>query len=158
MGYTDLLKTSNFIVQTRDSRNIEFFCQEIALPGFQIGNLDIGYSAMKDKRPGDSVEWEDLTLTILCDEDLRAFMNVYDYLHLTHDPVSNDIEVRQEVFDATLFITTNKNNVQFKATFYDAWFQSVSPIQFTSTSTDENNLTFTVGIRYNYYLLEPFKP
>jgi hypothetical protein len=155
MAYTDLLKTSNFIIQTRDSNHMEFFCQEVQIPGFQIGNLDIGHQAMKDKRPGDSVEWEDLTLTILCDEDLNAFKDVYKYLNLTHDPYTNTLEVRQEVFDATLFITSNKNNPKFKIKFYDAWFQSVSPIQFQSTSPDENNLTFTVGIRYNYYLLEP---
>jgi hypothetical protein len=148
---TDLLKTSNFFFQTRDSKQIEFFCQEVQIPGYSLGSIDIPYASMKTKRSGDSIEFEDLTLTVLLDEDLSTFKEIYDYLMLTHNTFSNELEVQQQVFDATLFITTNKNNIQHKIHFYSCWFQSISPVQFMTTSTDENNLTFTVGIRYDYY-------
>lgn len=154
MAVTDLLKVSNFVIQTRDSRKIEFFCIEAQIPGMSIGQLDIGFNAMKDKRPGDSIEFEPLTLTVLLDENLTSYKNVHDYLNLTHDPITNKLVVDQEVFDATLFITSNKNNPKFKFTFRDAWFQSISEIQLQSTSTDENNLSFTIGIVYNFFTFE----
>ena len=155
--YTDLFKTSNFRIQTRDSKHIDFFCQEASLPGYSIGEITLPFQSMKDHRPGDSIEFEPLSLTILCDEDLLAWKNVYDYLNLTHDAMTNRLEVQQEVFDATLFLTTNKNNIKYEIKFYDAWFQSVSPLQFQTISTDENNITFTVGIVYNYYKLKVVK-
>jgi hypothetical protein len=154
MAYHDLFKVSNFKILLRDQRHMEFFCQEAGIPGYNLGNIDVGYQSMKDKRPGDSIDFEDLTLTIICDEDLNAFKEVYNYLKLAHHPVTNALEVQQEMFDAYLLLTTNKNNVQHKLHFVDAWIQSVGAIQLQTISSEDNNITFPVTIRYNYYLFE----
>jgi hypothetical protein len=139
---TDLFKTSNFVMQLRDQKSIELMNVETDIPGFTIGTLEMGYMSMKDKRPGDSITFENLTMTVNCDEDLKAYKEVWDYLKITHDPLENIIRVSEEVFDGYLLLLTNKNNVQHKIHFYDMWIESISPIQCQSVSPDENNVNF----------------
>lgn len=155
MAYHDLFKTGNFRIQLKDQQDLEFFVQETTVPGITVGTISIPYSSMNDQRPGDSIEFNPLTLTINCDEDLKAYKDVYRYIiKLTHDPVSNEIRVEPEVFDAYLLLTTNKNNVAHKLHFHDMWIETVSDLQLQSVSGDENAVSFTVGLKYNYYLFE----
>lgn len=155
MAYHDLFKTGNFKIQLKDQINLEFFVQEATIPGITVGTIDAGYMSMRDKRPGDSLDFNPLTLTLLCDEDLQAYKDVYEYiLHLTHNPKTNEIFVEPEVFDAYLFLTTNKNNVAHKLHFYHMWIETISDLQLQTVSPDENSISFTVGLKYNYYLFE----
>jgi hypothetical protein len=155
MAYYDLFKTGNFRIQLKDQTNLEFFVQETTVPGVTVGTIDIGYGSMKDVRPGDSLEFNPLTLTVICDEDLQAYKDVYTYiLKMTHNPVTNVIQVDPEVFDAYLLLTTNKNNITHRLHFHDMWIESISDLQLQTVSPDENNISFTVGLKYVYYLFE----
>ena len=156
MAYHDLFKTGNFTVQLKNQTHLEFFIQEATIPGITVGTIEVPVAGgLRDYRPGDSLSFNPLTLTVLCDEDLRAFKDVYDYiLHLTHNPVTNNIEIDAEVFDAYLMLTTNKNNVKHRIHFHDMWIENITDLQLQTISGDENSISFTLGLRYNYYLLE----
>ena len=67
------------------------------------------------------------------------------------DPYDGKIEIQNAIFDATLLITTNKNNVQHRVQFFDAWIQSIGDIQFTTTSSEEEQIVFTIELQYDYY-------
>jgi hypothetical protein len=152
MSYIDNFKVCNFVMQLRDQKHLEFFTLQSSIPAYTIGTITIPNHSMTDKRPGDSIDFADLSLTVLCDEDLKAYKDVYNYLNLAHDPISNKLEVQQEVFDATLFLTTNKNNVSHTIKFFDMWIESVSALDLLTTSTDDNSLSFTVNLKYNYFI------
>ena len=154
MAYHDLFKTSNWQIQLKDQTHVEFFCQEAAIPGITIGTIANRYQSMDDKRPGDSINFNDLTLTIICDEDLSAFKEILKYLNMTHDVRTNEIQVQPEVFDSYLYITTNKNNIQYKLHFYDMWIESISDLVLQTITGDDNSISFTVGLKYNYYTFE----
>jgi hypothetical protein len=133
---------------------IEFMNVEAPIPGFTLGTIELGYSSMKDKRPGDSITFNDITLTVNCDEDLKTYKEIYDYLILAHNPVTNKLEVNQEVFDGYLILLTNKNNVQHKLHFYDMWIETVSDLQLQTISAEEQNLSITLGLKYNFFVFE----
>lgn len=154
MAMHDLFKISNFVIQLRDQRMIEFMNVECPIPGFNIGTIELNYSSMLDKRPGDSITFNDLTLTVNCDEDLKAYKEIISYLNLAHNPVTNKLEVSQEVFDGYLILLTNKNNVQHKLHFYDMWIESISDLQLQTISTDDQNLSMTIGLKYNFFVFE----
>jgi hypothetical protein len=154
MAYHDLFKTSNWKIQLKDQTHVEFFCQEASIPGITIGTVSQHYQSMEDKRPGDSITFDDLTLTIICDEDLGAFKEILKYINMTHNVIDNVIQVKPEVFDSFLFITTNKNNIQYKIHFYDMWIETVSALSLQTITGDDNSISFTVGLKYNYYTLE----
>jgi hypothetical protein len=154
MAYHDLFKTSNWKLQLKDQTHVEFFCQEAAIPGVTIGTITTGYASMADKRPGDTIDFSDLTLTIICDEDLGSYKEIMKYLNMTHDVLTNEIRVAPEVFDSFLYLTTNKNNVQHTLHFYDMWIETVSDLVLQTITGDDNSISFTVGLKYNFYTFE----
>jgi regulation of enolase protein 1 (concanavalin A-like superfamily) len=52
--------------------------------------------------------------------------------------------------DGTLFIKTNSNNMNWKATFYEMYPNDLGDITFSTTETQEF-LTSTVTFNYTYY-------
>lgn len=158
MAYTDLLKTSNYrVVLRNDMRNIEFFATETIIPSVTIGNLDMGWQSMKDKRPGDSLDYSALSITTMVDEDFQIYSDFFSLLNMTHNAKLNTIKVEPEIFDLDIFITTNKNNPTHCITFYDAWIQTISDIELQTISNDDNGIKVTLGIVYNYYLFNKVK-
>jgi hypothetical protein len=151
---TNLFKVSNFIIQFKNVKQIELMTTTANIPGLTLGTIDIARSVVNDARPGDSLTYNDLDISVLCDEDLIAFKEVYNYIMSGAEPVFGNLDVVEPVFDATLFLTTNKNNIQHKLTFYNCFFKSISDIQLTSSSSDEENFTFDIGIGFSYYLFD----
>jgi hypothetical protein len=151
----DLSKNCNFkIILPTTQKFIELFSVETSIPGITIGSIDLPYSSMVRKMPGDSLTYDELTLTILIDKELNTYKELISILNLTHNPITNTYDVDQEVFDAFLLITSNKNNPLFQLHFYSMWIETFSAISLTSTSGDDNPYNCTLGLKYNYYVLE----
>lgn len=154
-GFQSLLKSSNYkIVLNSAHQNIEFFSTEINIPGITVGSIEKSFQGMKRIIPGDSLLYNGVTATVLVDEELKILDEILNTFNFTHNPESNIIRVNPVLFDMFVYITTNKNNPQFKFWFRDAWIETFSDLPFMSTTTDENPLTTTVGFRYNYYTFE----
>jgi len=154
MAITDLFKQCGFKIQLKDGKHIEMFVQEANIPGITLGQMDIGWQAMKDKRTGDSIEYNDFTLTIILDEDLKVYKEIYNSLILAHNPDTNTLEVQDNLFDGYFYLLTNKNNIQHTLHLFDAWIKNIDDIQLTHTSSEDEQITVTMTICYNYFLFE----
>jgi len=148
---TNHLKSGNFSVVLKNQKTIEFVVQEVNLPGLNLGEIQVGHWTQNQNRPGDNITWSTLSMTILCDEELAAFKEAFNHIMSLKDPYDGKIEIQNAIFDATLLITTNKNNVQHRVQFFDAWIQSIGDIQFTTTSSEEEQIVFTIELQYDYY-------
>lgn len=154
MSIINLFKVSNFILQFKDQKQLELMTTEVNIPGITLGEISIGRPVIRDLRSGDSLIYDDLTVTVLCDESLAAFKEVYNYIMKSSDPNTGNIDVLYPIFDSTLYLTTNKNNVQHKFTFYNCFFKSIGSMTLTSASTEEEQITFTITLGYSYYLFD----
>lgn len=155
INLASLSKISNFqIVLPNSLKTIQFYCQEATLPGITVGTIESKYMSMIDYRPGDSLNYNPLTLTIICDQGLETYKELFSILKLTHDPMTNRLEVNQEIFDGYLMLTSNKNNIIHKVHFYDCFITDISDITFQSTSGEEPSFNITIGIRYNFHKFE----
>lgn len=152
MGCLSLFKVSNFIIHFKDSRNLEIMATGANIPGLSIGELNIGRTVIRDLRNGDSLTFNDLVVTALLDEKLNVFKEVYNYIILAANPDTADITVEEPIFDSTLLLTTNKNNIQHKIIFYNCFFKSIGDVPLNSTSTDEGEaITVDITMGYSYY-------
>lgn len=154
MSSTNLFKVSNFILQFKDTTHLELMTTEANIPGITLGELNIGRPVIRDLRNGDSLTYDDLTVTILCDESFSAFKEIYNYIMKSSDPNTANIDVVYPIFDSVLVLTTNKNNSQHKLTFLNCFFKNISSIQLTSQSSEEEQITFTITLGYSYYLFD----
>jgi len=154
MSSLDLFKINSFILQFKDQTSLELMVQGCNLPGFTLGQLEIPRTVVKDVRPGDSLTYNDLNVTVICDEDLKAFKDIYRYLVLAANPNTGDLEINDTVFNASLLLTTNKNNIKHKLYFHNCFFKEISDLDLQSTTSDEEQVTFTLTCGYSFYDFE----
>lgn len=148
------LKSAQFkLILEKPEMSVEFFVQECNIPGWAIGEMEVPWMAQNQQRPGDNITWNVLNATILCDEELNAIIECYKYCFRIKNPKTGELGGPEETFDAKLMILTNKNNYQHVITFYDAWIQNVSDLQLSHTTSEDDPVTFSVDIQYDYYTI-----
>ena len=154
MAQNDLLKSGNFRFVTKNQRNVEFFVQEVNLPGFSLGEMTINaHLAQQERRPGDNISWNNLSMQVICDEDLNAFEEARQYVMDLRDPETGELDPLGMIFEGFLFLTTNKNNVQKHYVFHNCWINSVGDMQLSTTTSEDDPVTFQVDVTYTYYEL-----
>jgi len=155
-GYNSLFKTCNYklILSNPLHKDLEFFITETSIPAITVGTINAQYASMTGKIPGDSLTYDNLTTTILVDEDMKVMDDIFSTLRMTHNPESNELKVDPIIFDATLIINTNKNNPIRKLIFKNMWLETFSEVNLSSTSTDDNNIQITAGWCYDYYVFD----
>jgi hypothetical protein len=121
------------------------------IPGLTLGELNIGRSVVRDLRNGDQLNYEDLEVTALCDEHLGAYKEIYDYIMKASDPFTADINVTDPIFDSTLYLTSNKNNVIHQIKFYNCFFKRIGTINLTSATSEGEQITFDIALGFSYF-------
>ena len=154
MAKYDLLKVGNWKLQMKSNqRSIEFFVQEANLPGFTLGELVLSGvgGVQQERRPGDHIQWNNLTLSLICDEELEAYKEIMEYILLAKDPETGEMNNDEIWFDSVLHITTNKNNFSQKFRFYNCWISSVTDLAFNTTSSEDDPLVFNVEVIFSHF-------
>lgn len=154
MASTNLFKVSNFIIMFKNTPQLELMVQGANIPGLSLGVLDIARPVVTDHRPGDSLTYDDLRITALCDEDLIAYKEIYSYILSAAEPHHGNLDVYQPLFDCSMLLTTNKNNVSHKITYLNCFFKGIGEIGMSSTSEEEEQFTFDLEIGYSFFLFD----
>lgn len=150
-----LFKESNFSILFKDGLPaIEVMLTTTSIPGFSLEQIEIPRPGITDKRPGSHLTFNDLSVTVNCDEKLEVYKQIHNYLLTASNPHTANYDNTYPIFDGILLLTTNKNNVQHKITFYDCFFKSIGAVQLQSTTTDDHLVTFNMDIGYVYYDFE----
>jgi hypothetical protein len=154
-------------------RGVDFFCQSANIPGISLGSADTGTRLNKIKNPGDELQYEDLFLRFLVDENMKNWYQVADWMREIATPYSTrefkynrgDIKStnkREATYDyasannqwrcdCSLFILSSNYRVVSEIVFRDAWPTSLSTLSFDASTSDINYFTAEVGLKYNYY-------
>jgi len=154
MSQINLFKVSNFKLLFKDQTSLELMITAVNIPGINLGELTFNRPVLMDIRNGDTLKYDELLVTVLCDESFSAFKDVYNYIIKSADPTTGELNVVSPVFDSTLFLTTNKNNINHQIHFYDCFLKTISSMNLLTTSDDETQLTFDITVGYTYYIFD----
>lgn len=150
--------------------NVNYFCQNVIVPSVSIQGIDIPTPLASIPYPGGRLTFEPLTLRFRVDEDLKNYIEIYNWLVGLGHPVSLD-QTRQlsassatpslkvgsaasYVSDASLVILTSHKNPNYLVSFRDVFPISLTELQFDSTAQDVNYLEASVTFRYLRYDFE----
>ena len=163
----------SFVVEKLPTVN--FFVQSVSLPGITINPIVYDNPFSDTKEPGEQITWADLSVTFLVDEECNNWFEVWNWMQGLGFPKNfnqhkklvqgQDRDLQGNLkenlppkgrqgfkfSDATLFIRTSHNNPNIEVKFIDCWPNEVSQIEFQTTVDDDNPLTATVTLSYNYY-------
>ena len=154
-------------------RGVEFFCQSASIPSISLGSADTSTRLNKIKNPGDELQYEDLFLRFLVDENMKNWYQVHDWMREIATPYSTkefkynrgdikSVNKRESTYDlasannqwrcdCSLFILSSNYRVVSEIVFRDAWPSSLSTLNFDAAVPDINYFTAEVSLKYNYY-------
>ena len=159
---------------------VEYFTTEANLPGITLDDVELGSPLKNIPLLGSKLDYEDLTITFIVDENLENYIEIHTWLTAIGFPKdrsqfkdfrsttsntktstrgeSKDIgDVKAAtpeismVSDAMLTILTNKNNPVVECRFADIFPTSLSGLEYSQNQTDVEYLTAAVTFKYKLY-------
>ena len=119
--------------------------------------------------PGDKIEFGDLTLRFLVDEDLKNYMEIQKWIRGLGYPEKltefDELDKAGEVFgrfagdqdqiysDGTLSVLTNNLIPKYQIFFKDLFPYDLSTLSFDATQTDQEYFTADVSFKYTIYTI-----
>ena len=163
----NFLSPTGFRFSLRRSPKVAFFCNQANIPAMNLG-IAIQSNYLRDiPVPGDKIEFGDLTLRFLVDEDLKNYMEIQNWIRGLGYPDSlaefDRLDKEGEIFgryagdqdkiysDGTLSVLTNSLVPQFQIFFKDLFPYDLSTLSFDATQTDQEYFTADVSFKYTIY-------
>ena len=154
------------------SPGVAYFCNQANIPDISLG-VAIQPNPLRDiPTPGDKMEFGDLNLRFLVDEDLTNYMEIQNWMRGLGYPESIDqfdkleksgkaaLPQRYKNFgdqvysDGTLQILSSNMVAKFNVNFKELWPYQLTTLSFDATDTDIEYFTADVSYKYTMYNLK----
>ena len=163
----NFLAPTGFKFALKRSPGVAFFCNEANIPDLNLG-IAVQPTYLKDiDRPGDKIQFGDLTIRFLVDEDLTNFMEIQNWIRGLGFPESiqefRDLEKEavmpsnfgnkeRDIFsDGTLQILSSNLIPKFQVKFEGLFPYSLTTLTFDATDTDIEYFTAEASFKYTIY-------
>lgn len=147
----NLLSTDNFRISFGSIdklKNVEIYAVGLSLPGFSIGEVATSFLNHNGFVPGDTVEYETLSVTFALDENLEVYKELHSWI------VDNSQTDQRIVEDITIQLLSSHLNVVMDLKFVDSFPTTVEGVELNTRQTDDNFATFSSTFRYDKFLIE----
>jgi hypothetical protein len=163
----NFLSPTGFKFTLTRTPKVAFFCNQANIPDLNLGiAIQPSYTKMLPT-PGDIIEFGDLNLRFLVDEDLENYMEIQNWIRGLGFPENlqqfsnleqqglvrgNYAKDRQNIYsDGTLQVLTSSQLPNFQISFKDLFPYSLSTMTFDATDTDVQYFTAEVSFKYTVY-------
>ena len=146
------------VIDRKKFGNLEYFAQSVNHPSVSVAAADLPYKRVNLHMAGDKLTFNELTATIILDENLSAYSEMYDWMkRLVESPNQNrtfgeDGDYSTAV-DITLSVLSSKNNAVKQIRYIDCIPTDLGDINFQATTQDIQMLTFPISFRFSYFEL-----
>ena len=165
----NFLSPVGFKFSLKRAPGVAFFCNQANIPSLDLGIAEQPSYLRNIPVPGDKIQFGDLTLRFLVDEDLVNYMELQNWIRGLGYPESMD-EFRKleseatlpsnfgrkgdDIYsDGTLQILSSNLVPSFQVAFNDLFPYTLSTITFDATDTDIEYFTADVSFKYTIYNL-----
>ena len=167
----NFLSPVGFKFALKRSPKVAFFCNEANIPDITLGVAEQPSYLRDIPTPGDKIQFGDLNLRFLVDEDLGNFVEIQNWIRGLGYPESlkefDDLQKQDYLYgtkpweqkgddiysDGTLQILSSNLVPQFNIVFRDLWPYSLTTLSFDATDTDIEYFTADVSFKYTAYNL-----
>jgi hypothetical protein len=143
---------SNFFFQTNlfNKDETSYAVQECNLPGLSFSHIQISKRSAFANEQGDTISYNDLNISLIIDEDLVVWKDIITSMQNMRNPVTTEGEEYMKY--GYLIIQDDNTNQIIKLEFIDMIIESIDDMTFNTNSEDEI-ITCTVTIKYDYYVV-----
>lgn len=148
------------MIDRKNYANLEFFVQSVSHPGASNPAVETAYKRVTGvPMPGNQMQYGELTMDVLLDEDLNSYIEMYNWLlklvnneqvqqrdnfrgQRTDQPTYADIQI-------TALTSHNNKNKTFK--YVDAIPVAIGDIRFEAQNQSVEYVTFPASFRFSYF-------
>jgi hypothetical protein len=145
---------------------VNFFCNSARIPEITLSVLQQPTYLKDLDIPGGKLQYGDLNLRFLVDEDLVNYMAIHNWLTglgfpestqnyrdlLTNqDDLTQPLDPKRAFSDGSLYILDSNYNTNAIVKFKDLFPVSLTSLEFDSTQTDVQYFTADVSFKYTIY-------
>lgn len=158
----NFLNTYGYQVLIKKLPYVKYFTQKFEHPGCSIPSTSQPNPFTSIPHSGEHILYEPLTVDFKVDEDMKNYIEVYNWLRglgfpdnfeehkaLTEMPVGERI-----CSDISIIALTNVKNPNIMITYRDAFPVSISRLYFSTTENDVVSLNCQVTFEYTLYDIE----
>jgi hypothetical protein len=130
---------------------VNYFCQRVNIPGVTLSNTIQSTPFANIPIEGDVLEFEDLSLSFIVDEDMQNYLEIFNWLQSLGFPdryTQYDNETSDIKSDMNILIHTNKSNPNYNITFKDVFPVSLGAIAFDTNATTLDPIVVDVIFKY----------
>ena len=140
-----------------------YFCNQANIPDITLGVTEQPSYLRQIPTPGDMMDFGDLNIRFLVDEDLKNFMEIQNWMRGLGFPettqqfkdITTDVDGQRdpkEAFcDGTLRILNSNYREVAKVKFNDLFPTSLTSLDFDATNTDVQYFTAEATFKYTVY-------
>ena len=148
--------------------NIQYFCQSVTVPGISMSEIQQPTPFSDLYLPGEKPIFDLLNVTFLVDEEMKAWLEVYNWIRAMTFPTK--FEEYQELStlnkyaqaqpgkpqysNATITVLTAANNPIVRFHYYDVFPTSLSTVIMNASDSPDNIITADATLRYSYFTVE----
>ena len=165
----NFLSPTGFKFSIKRIPKVSYFCNQANIPSLDLGVANQPTYLKDIPTPGDKIDFGDLNVRFLVDEDLGNYVQLQRWIRGLGFPESmkefDDLEKDaimpanyynqgDDIYsDGTLQILSSQFNAKFNVVFKDLWPYSLSTLSFDATDTDIEYFTADVAFKYTSYNL-----
>ena len=163
----NFLSPVGFKFALKRSPKVAYFCNQANIPDLTLGIAEQPTYLRNIPTPGDKLEFGDLNLRFLVDEDLKNYMSIQHWIRGLGYPEDmqefRDLESEATMpanfgqegdniySDGTLQILNSSLVPNFQVVFKDMFPYSLTTLSFDATDTDIEYFTADVSFKYSIY-------
>lgn len=139
--------------------NLEYFAQTITHPGMILNPSEVPFRKIAGVPiVGGTLTFNELNATIILDESLTGYNEMYSWIRRVVDNLPIKAMDRTATgtptyADITLSILNSSNNVSKQVKYLECIPVALGDINFESTASGTEFITFTVAFRFTYFEL-----
>lgn len=146
------------IIDRKNYANLEFFVQSVNHPGAANPAVETSYKRIQSvPQPGGQMEYGELTMDVLLDEDFNSYIEVYDWmlrLVQTDQITTRRTSAQPTYADIVVTALTSHNNKNKQFTYVDCIPVAIGDIQFQAQNQSVEYVTFPVSFRFSYFKID----
>lgn len=168
----NFLQPSGFQMIISRAPKVAYFGNAVNIPDLLLGTTIQPTQALKNlPQPGEIIEFGDLTLRFLVDENMENYIEVqnwirgigfpetldeiYAFQDETEGVARPDLQTGMNIYsDGTLIVYDSLSNPNFKIHFENMFPYSLTTLQFDATLPDTEYFTAEVSFKYDIYNIE----
>ena len=164
----NFLSPVGFKFSLKRAPGVAFFCNQANIPSMDLGIAEQPTWLRDIPTPGDKIQFGDLNLRFMVDEDLVNYMEIQNWMRGLGFPeeLTQYKELKEQnilgpmgkatddvTSDGTLQILSSNLVPKFQVVFEDLFPYSLSTVTFDATDTDIEYFTADVSFKYTIYNL-----